>query len=186
MLLRLMTLPLAALALSAADPNLERADAKLDRISEGMARPGEEILFTTPEINAWARDVVPKAVPQGVRNPRIELGNGTATGSAIVDFLKMEQARGKSFGVLTSKLLEGERPLGVSVRLESNAGKCTVYLTRVELSGITIEGSVLDILIKTFFMPLYPDAKIGEPFELDDNIDRIELRPDGVHVTMKK
>ena len=175
-----------ALALHGADPNLDSANAKLDRIRYGTARPGEEIVFTPAEVNAWARDEAPKNVPQGLREPKVELGNGAATGAAIVDFLKMEQARGKSLNVLLSKMLEGERPLSVSVRLQSGGGKCTVYLTRVELSNVTMEGAILDLLIKTFFTPLYPDAKIGEPFELDDNVDRVELRPDGVRVTMKR
>ena len=35
-------------------------------------------------------------------------------------------------------------------------------------------------------MPLYPDAKINEPFDLDYNIDRIELRPEGIRVVVKK
>ena len=47
-------------------------------------------------------------------------------------------------------------------------------------------GTVLDFLIKTFFMPLYPTAKIGEKFEIGYGIDRIDIRPTGVRVTMKR
>ncbi len=35
-------------------------------------------------------------------------------------------------------------------------------------------------------MPLYPDAKINEPFELGDNIDRLDVRPDGARVILKR
>jgi hypothetical protein len=45
---------------------------------------------------------------------------------------------------------------------------------------------VLDFLVKTFFLPLFPSAKIGEPFDLGWNIDRVEIRPDGIRVTAKK
>ena len=34
--------------------------------------------------------------------------------------------------------------------------------------------------------PLYPDAKINEPFDLMDNIDHIEVQAAGVRVAMKK
>jgi len=47
-------------------------------------------------------------------------------------------------------------------------------------------GPVLDFLIKTFFLPLYPGAHINERFEIGYNIDRIDIRPTGVRVTMKR
>jgi hypothetical protein len=61
-----------------------------------------------------------------------------------------------------------------------------VDLTRVEVSGVAATGSVLDFLVKTFFMPLYPTAHIGEKFEIGYNIDRMDIRPTGVRVAMKK
>jgi hypothetical protein len=57
---------------------------------------------------------------------------------------------------------------------------------RVELSGAVLEGSVLNFLIKTFFVPLYPDAKINQPFDLEYNMDRIDFRPEGIRVTIRK
>jgi len=160
--------------------------AKLDRLDQHGYKPGETVIFTPQEINAWARAEVPKAVPEGIRNERVELGTDAATAYALVDFLKMRQGKGKSTNFLIAKLIEGERALKVSVRFASGGGRCTVYLTRVEIGGVVAEGSVLDFLVKNFFMPLYPDAKINEPFELGDNIDRIDLRPDGARVTLKR
>lgn len=185
MVARLLVLAVASLALRAADPNLDSANAKLDRIDEGRAKPGESIFFTLAEINAWARDGVPIAVPQGVRDPKVELGNGTGTGSVMADFVKVEQSRGGTPGLIAN-MFAGERPLKVSLRVESAGGKCTVYVTRVEIGGSSVEGNLLDLLIRTFFKPLFPDAKVNEPFEIGYNVDRIELRPDGIRVTMKK
>jgi hypothetical protein len=172
--------------LHAADPPLQSANAKLEKLENGQGKPGETMVFTPAEINAWAAVRVPQEVPQGIREPRIELGTDTASASAMVDFLKMEQGRGKATGWAFGKLIEGERPLKISVRVASYGGKITVFLTRVEISGVGIEGSALDFLIKTFFLPLYPDAKIGEPVDLDFNIDHIQIRPDGLRVTIKK
>ena len=176
----------AAVALLGADPAFTSAEAKLDRIGDGLAKPGEVILFTPQEVNAWARVKVPEAVPQGLRNPRVELGMDSANGYALVDFLKMRHAKGQSTSWLIAKLIEGERPLKISVTMTSGGGRCKVNLTRVELGGVAAEGQVLDFLVKNFFMPLYPDAKINEPFDLDFNIDRIDLRPEGIRVTMKR
>jgi len=45
--------------------------------------------------------------------------------------------------------------------------------------------TVIDFLVRTFFAPLYPEAKINEPFDLDYDIDRIDIRPSGAMVTIK-
>ena len=172
-------------ALLAADPVFERAWNKLDAIESGRARPGSVIVFTPAELNAWAEVRVPQMV-DGIRNPRVELGTNTATGSALVDFLKMRQAEGVATNPVLATLIEGERPLKVSVRVESGGGRCTVHLMRVEISGIAATGPVLDLLVSAFFRPLFPDAKIDQPFELGDNIDRIDIRPSGVRVSIKK
>jgi hypothetical protein len=143
-------------------------------------------LFTPKEINAWARAEVPATIPEGIRDERIELGLDTANAHAVVDFLRMRQGQGKNTIPLLAALIEGERPLTISIRLESGGGRCTVYLTRVELGGVSAEGALLDFLVKTFFLPLFPDAKVNEPFDLGYDMDRIEIRPDGIYVMIKK
>ncbi len=174
-----------ATAVTAADPLFERASNKLERIENGQAQPGSVIVFTPAEINAWARGRVPQLV-EGVRDPRVQLGTGTAAGTALVDFVKMRKGEGISANPLIAMFIEGERPVKVSVRVESGRGAATVYLTSVEISGVTASGRVLDFLVNQFFLPLFPDAKINRRFELSNNIDRIDVRPDGVRVTMKR
>lgn len=180
----LLLLMLAAVSY-AANPVLDRVDFKLNLIDSGRARRGSVIVFTPAEMNAWARSRVPQMY-QGIRDPNLQLGMGSATGSATIDFLKMRQAEGVATNPLIAKLIEGERPLIVSVQLESAAGRATAKLTRLEISGIAVTGAPLDFLVNQFFLKIFPDAKVNQPFDLRDNIDRIELRPDGVRVTIKK
>jgi hypothetical protein len=182
----LLLLALAAvLPLRAADAALERAERKLDHIDSGRARPGSVIVFTPVEMNAWARGRVPQMY-QGIRNPAVQLDAGAATGSAFIDFLKMRQGEGLATNSLIAKLIEGERPLKVSIQLESSQGRATVHLSALEISGVAVSGAPLDFLVNEFFLHLFPDAKLNQSFELRDNIDRIELRRDGVRVTIKK
>jgi len=177
---------ITASLLTAADPLYDSARKKLDMIEEGRAPRGSVVSFSTAEINAWARVKVPEIVPEGIRDTRVELGMNAASGYAIVDFLKMRHAQGAATGWLLSKLIEGERPLRVTVRLESAGGRCTVFLTRVDLSNASASKTVLDFLVKAFFMPLYPEAKIDEPIDLDYNMERIELRPGVARVAIRK
>jgi hypothetical protein len=183
--MRWVQLLASAIPLLAADPLYLSTQQKFDRIADGKLKPGTVVLLTPAELNAWARVKVPEAIPQGLRNPVLELGPGEANASALVDFLKMRSGQGKETGWLMSKLIEGERPLRIWIRMTSGGGRATVYLTRVDLSGATISGRTLDFLIDNFFKPLYPDAKIGEPFELGYSMERIEIQPSGVRIFMK-
>ena len=123
---------------------------------------------------------------EGVRNPRVQLEAGAATGSAMMDFAKLGKAKGGATSSFLAMLLEGERPLKVSARLESSQGRATVHLTSVELAGVTASGALLDYLVKSFLLPRYPDAKIDQPFELGNNMERIDIQPDAVRVVIKK
>jgi hypothetical protein len=168
-----------------ADPAFARAWDKLNSIETGRAKPGSTIVFSPIEIDAWLRTRVPQMF-DGVRNPRLVLGMNSATGSALVDFVKFRQSEGDSTNPLIAKLIEGERPVKVAVRLESAGGTATVHLTSLEISGVAITGSVLDLMLKVFFLPFFPNAHINEPFELNDNIERIDVRPTGIRMLIKR
>ena len=177
---------LAAALCYAGDPLASSTQRKFDQISAHKVKRGSVVVLTPAELNAWARMKVAESFPEGLRSPSIELGKGEATGSALVDFLKLRQGQGKETGWLISRMIEGERPLKVWVRVTSSAGTATVYLTRVDLGGATLSGRTLDFLIDNFFRPRYPAAKIGEPFELEDSIDHVEIEPTGVRVVLKR
>src|SRR5579871_4229072 len=77
---------------------------KFSLIEHDRLRPGVRVDLTARELNAF----VLENVPDGVRNPRLELGSGTATGSAVIDFGRMRRAQGKPPGLLLAYLLDGE------------------------------------------------------------------------------
>ena len=167
----------------AADPLADSAQKKLDSISDQKLKPGAIVTLSPREINAWIHEKAVKAFPEGIRNEHIDLGPGTADGNALVDLTKISRAKTNA---LVARLIEGERPLRVAIRVESSNGRATVFLTHVELSGVAIDGSILDFLIKHFVQPRYPDIKINEPIDLDFNMERIEIQPTGVRILIKK
>jgi hypothetical protein len=168
---------LLASSASTADPGAASMRHKLDSLRSGHLRAGSVVVFTSAEINAWARHELPTTVPEGVRQPRVELASGAATGYALIDFVKLRHAQGRESNWLVRKLIEGEKPVKVNARIQSAHGKATVYLQRVEIGGLAVSGYTLDFMIETFFLPLYPNAKINQPFELNDNVDRLEVHP---------
>jgi hypothetical protein len=182
---RFLLIAITASVLFAADPLADSAQKKLDSISDGKLKPGAVVTLSLREINAWIHEKAVKAFPEGIRNEHIDLGPGTADGNALVDLTKISKAK-NSVNPLIARLIEGERPLRVAIRIESANGRATVFLTHVELSGVAIDGSILDFLIKHFVQPRYPDIKINEPIDLDFNIERIEIQPSGVRILIKK
>jgi hypothetical protein len=181
----LLLFTVTASMLLAADPLADSAQKKLDSIADEKLKRGAVVVLSPLEINAWLHEKAVKAFPEGIRNEHIDLGPGTTDGTALVDLMKIQKGK-STMNALIGRLIEGERPLKISIRVESANGRATVFLTRVELSGVAMEGSILEFLIKQFIQPRYPDIKINQPFDLDYNIDHIEIQPSGVRVLIKK
>jgi hypothetical protein len=169
-----MTIPCP---LQAAGPLAASVSRKLDLIESGRATPGSVIRFTQAELNAWVRVKAPMVVLDGFRQPRLVLGNGEATASALIDFLKVRDASGLTTNFLVAKLIQGEKPVTVRATIRSAHGRATVHLESVEIGGLEVSGATLDFLVRNFFLPFYPEAKIDEPFELADDVERIEVTP---------
>src|SRR5579863_1436212 len=102
------------LPLFGASPDYLSAKRKFDLIESEKLRPGSRVILTSHELNAYVAAEVTEYAPQGVRNPHVQLSDGSATGTALIDFLKLRQAEGKSPGWVMSKLLAGERPVLVT------------------------------------------------------------------------
>jgi hypothetical protein len=155
------------------------ARQKIGRIESDTLKPGARVELTTAELTAY----VTPDLPDGIRNPRLEiLGPGRVKGSALVDFNRVRRAQGAQPGWLMSRLLEGERPVAVTGRIRSGNGQATVDVDKVEIGGLVIDGATLDFLVRNFLEPAYPNAAVGEPFELGHRIDKIDVQPGSVSV----
>jgi hypothetical protein len=180
----------AALALAAvpldpsASPDYQAVVHKFSLIEHDRLKPGSRVVLTPAELNAYARQEVAEVAPEGVRNPRLELGPGTATASALIDFGKLRRAEGKPPGRIMAYLLDGERPVTITARIRSSGGTATVDVEQVEISGVTIEGRMLDFLIHSYVMQAYPSAKVGEPFALGHRIERLDVQPSAVGIVI--
>ena len=187
MVLRAITAALALACIAwAGDPRAAACRKKIDDIESGRVKPSAVYTFTPVEINAYAREELAVEVPNGLRNPALELGaNNTSIGTALMDFLQMRHAQGVKMNWLMEKLLEGERPVKVVIESQTKDGRAIIYLRRLEISGVVASGTVLDFLIRNFFRPLYPKAHINEWFEMGNNIDHVDVRPDAVRIYIK-
>ncbi len=167
--------------------NIDRlpTQRKFELIEKGKVDPGSQVHFTEQELNVYLAQRVKETAPEGMRDTRVQIGDGgMVSGQARVDFLKLRQASGEEPGWLMRQMLEGERELRVIGRLETSAGRGKVDLQRVEVGGVVFKGRTLQMLIDNFLAPHYPQAKVGESFELGYNMDRIDLKPGQALVVM--
>jgi hypothetical protein len=173
-------------ALGAADPVAASVSKRLDLIESGQARPGSVFRFTPAELNTWVRVKAPTVITDGFRQPQLVLGNGEATATALIDFLKVRHANGIETNWLIAQLIQGEKLVKARASIQSAHGRATVRLVRVEVGGLAVTGAALDFLVQNFFRPFYPEAKIDEPFDLAGNVDRIEITPAEARVYIRR
>lgn len=175
----------SAAALCAADPQAASVTRKLDLIDSGKAKPGALFQFTTADLNAWLRVKVPTIIRNGLRDPQLQLGTGTASASARIDFVKVRHANGIETNWLVAKLIQGEKLVTAKASIQSEHGRATVHIIRVEIGGLAVTGAPLDFLVQNFLLPFYPNAKIDEPFDLAANVDRIVVTPAAAQVYIR-
>jgi hypothetical protein len=174
----------AALLLAQGEADYQSARRKLELIQSERLPLGGWVTLRPQELTAYAQREVLKVAPEGVREPRIQLGHGAATAFAYLDFPKLRRSTGKPLGWLMARLLAGEHPVRVTARIQSGGGQAKVDLERVEIGGLAVEGAALEFLIASFVLPYYPEAMIGRPFALAHRIERLEVRPTEVRVVI--
>jgi hypothetical protein len=184
-LLTLLVLFATAASPVATSPEAASAASKLDLLRSGRAAPGSVVTFTAREINAWAAAQLPQYFPRGVHNARLDLGHGSATGTALIDFVQLRQGAGQTTNWFLAKLLEGEHPVRVTTSIQSAHGQAAVYVRRVEISGVAVSGSALDFLVDNFVRVIFPEVRINEPFPLANGIERVEIAPNVARALIK-
>ena len=170
----------AALVIQAAAPGryLTSANRKVTAIERNRWPSNGAVAFSPLELVALGMEQANQNLPGVLSEPELELGSGSATATALVDFDKLGQLRGddhSSSNWLVSKMVKGQREVSVSVDLTSGGGQLTVHPTKVSIAGVEVSGSTLDFLIQNFVTPHYPDAVINKPFALPNHMSRIEV-----------
>jgi hypothetical protein len=159
---------------------------KLNQIESGALPPGSVVTFTKPEIDDYIRQELRRKPVQGLRSPTLALGAGRISGSARVDFsLLQAHTTGRPPGMLSRLLLSGERDIEADVRISSAPRYCRADILSVTVDGFDISGRALDWMLENYIRVRYPDVKIGEWFALRDNIERIDVSPHDVRVTIR-
>jgi hypothetical protein len=159
---------------------------KMDDIVKEHLKPGSRVYMSLKELNAYEQAQAVAIAPKAIRNAKVELGEGSGTASAMVDFLELNKERKGASNWLMDKILEGERPVKVSLHIQSHNGQARVDVDRVEIGGAAMQGPALDFLIQHYVTPQFPDAKVEQWFTLAHHMDHFEVHPAGVTIVLSK
>jgi hypothetical protein len=175
---------LFAILLLVAGDDFSSIQRKMDNIVKGHTRAGDRIYLSLREMNAYLHAQAQAIAPKAVRNTKVELGEGGGTASAMVNFLELNKARGGQSNWMMEKMLEGDRPVRVSVKVLTNRGKVRVDVERVEIGGAAISGAPLEWLIQNYVIPQFPHAKVDQWFTIEHHMDHFEIHPAGATVVI--
>lgn len=159
---------------------------KLDDINNEKVPRGARIVLTSAEINAFARNAARDIAPRAVHDLKLVLGSGNATGTARVDFLELNKARGGSSNWLMERMFAGERTVKVIAHMQTSEGRGRVDVDRVEVGDVAVDGPALQFLIDHYVVPEFPNAKVGQWFKLEHHVDHLEIKPEAVTVVIAK
>jgi len=174
-----------ALVLSGSDGVFENAKQKVEQIVNDETAPGSVVNLSNEEVDALVKGAIKEKKLDGVRDPKVTLENDKGTWSGIVNFEKMPQLESLRSNFLLSSILKGESPITATLTLVSGGGKATVDVDKVTIGDTEFTGRTLGFLVQNLILSDYPDIVLGEPFELEHNVEQIKLMPSGIRVKIK-
>ena len=139
---RAVLLLLLSLPLQPATSRFDRLPIrkKIELIENGKVPPGTQLVFAQKELNEFLPEKAREIAPGGLREPRVEIGDGSVTGYATVDFVKMRHAQGDDLNWLMTQICYHA---GMDGEFEKYAAKYTELLPifRDSLAGKRRDGS---------------------------------------------
>lgn len=176
----------AALVLIAASPEARSLARKFALIESERLPSGARVVTTAAEWNAWVREEATTLGSGAIRDTRVSADSGNRViAFARIDFLKLSQSAGKSTNWLMQQMLQGEKPVTVTVHVLSHDGQARVDVERVEVQGVALQGAALDFLIQQYVIPNFPDAQVSRWFSLDHRMDHFEITAAGVTIVVR-
>jgi hypothetical protein len=136
------------------------------------------ITFTQAETNSYLKFKAGDLLPVGLTQPEITmLGQGRATGTAIVDLdiVRQKQSSGGWFD--PTSYLTGKLPVTATGRVVTWDGKGKVELESATVSGVTIPRSFLNQMVN-FFTRTADNPRgstLDDVFELPANVKRLDV-----------
>jgi hypothetical protein len=155
------------------------AQRKVDHIQTNgtLAHPDSAPTeFTEQEINAYIGSGKIQ-LPEGVQSVHLVGIDGTVTGTARVDFDKLQSGRKSSNPLLS--MFSGVHDVEVQAHASGSGGTGIIHVDSVILDGAEIPHFLLELFVEKYLKPKYPDVGLDARVALPDKIDTATI---GKHI----
>jgi hypothetical protein len=171
------------------DPVVARRDADAFRVKLGeISRRGGEAATVRPEaarttvteseVNGYLALDVADDLPAGVVSPNVVmLGQGRASGQAVVDLDRVRQDLGASSVLNPLSYLRGRLPVVATGTLESHDGTARLLFESATVSGVRVPKFVLQQIVSYYSKSeTFPSGiNLDDPFQLPARIREIQV-----------
>lgn len=141
--------------------------------------PIQRTTLTEREVNAYFQVYGPEFLPEGVREPRISIGQGgRVTTRAVVDLDAAFKPTERSW-LDPLAWVSGRVELSSTGILRTANGKGVLTIESATLNGVSVPVSVLQEVVSYYSRtPESPAGfRLGEPFDLPSSIKAVETMP---------
>jgi len=175
---------LEAIATSGQTPGRTAASlqAKIDTIKKADAdkkRVGMQSLEVfEPELEAYVQTSMKKDIPVQLESIRVRLTPGIIAADA-----RLTIPPGSVGNFLADALVDGTHNILIKGKLSGSKQIGKFDLQDVSVDGIPVPNILIDVLLKKYVKPKYPDVDLKEPFDLPWGIDAIEVQQSKAKIT---
>jgi hypothetical protein len=130
--------------------------------------------FSEREINSYLRYQVSALYPKGLDEVRVRILDDAVRAKARVNFDDLQAGIKAGKVTVMSSLFSGVHEVELAGKLSARNGGGSYEILGVSLDQIEIPKPLIDLLVKRYLVPKYPDAAPDKVFALPYRIDRIE------------
>ncbi len=162
----------------AAEPSQAAAREAARKLTE-LTSPSREFSggvfeFSDREINSYLRYQLSALYPKGLDEVRVQILDDAVQVKAKVNFDDLQAGIKAGKVTVMSSLFSGVHEIELAGKLTARNGEGSYEILGFSLDRTEIPRPLIDLLVKKYVVPKYPDAAPDKIFALPYGIDRIE------------
>ncbi|HJW99523.1 MAG TPA: hypothetical protein VJ453_05160 [Terriglobales bacterium] len=154
----------------------------LERNAEAKTIQRRSTQINADEVNAWFREGGYK-LPQGVEKVIFHSHADTIDANATVDFDAVKQGK-RNLNPLLS-IFSGVHEVQVTATASAQNGQGHVVIQSVAIDEVGVPHLALEMFVKRYITPKYPDVGLDNTFEMPDRIDSATVGNDNALLTQR-
>ena len=154
----------------------------LERNAQAKPVQRRSTQINAEEVNAWFREGGYK-LPQGVEKVVFHSRADTIQADSTVDFDAVKQGK-RNLNPLLS-IFSGVHEVQVTAAASAQNGQGHVTIESVSIDGVGVPHLALEMFVKRYITPKYPNVGLDNLFQMPDRIDSATVGNDNALVTQR-